>query len=615
MQMTAALLSVLTVLVFGVLAGLALVRSRLDHDRRPAQWLAASFGIIALIGLTGLVIPERTADSGDVALLVGKATIFVLALFPYCLYRFATTFRPAPRWIEILTAALTLLVCSWTLLLPDLPLPGAEQTSWFALYANVFICHWVIVSSAVGILLWRGGQGKPGLVRRRLRMLAAGAQLMAVALIGAGLAGSVHELAIVTQILGLASGLAFFAGYMPPPWLRLLWRRDAQSRLRHATAGIIHADSRREIAREVLPDLVQAVGGSAGVLVGHADDVRACWQMSEAEAEQWAQRARSMQDVQPSGNGRGRVMRFEHESGWLLVFTDTFTPFFGSDEDGLVRSILAIMNMGKQRMGQIENERESLRRLTELDRMKSDFVAMVAHDLRNPINVVKGFADLLREREDLTDSQRSQFLETIGDAADSLAKLVEDVQQVTRMDAGSFTYETKPLDALTLVERAAAEQRTVHPERKITVAADRGLPQVMGDPERLLQVIGNLVSNAIKFSSPDRPVAIEVRAGLDGESDFVRCSVTDQGMGIAPEDVPRLFQRFSRISPPDGRPKVAGTGLGLYISRQIVEALGGSINVESTPGSGSTFSFTMPVAVAPSTDHSAAEGKANGASA
>jgi signal transduction histidine kinase len=185
----------------------------------------------------------------------------------------------------------------------------------------------------------------------------------------------------------------------------------------------------------------------------------------------------------------------------------------------------------------------------------------------------------------------------ISDTTKSLASLVEDVLQVARIESGEFHVENAPFDIADLAERVRTEQTTANPEREIVVEVGAGTPtMVLGDRERVWQVLTNLVTNALKFSPPDKPVEIGI-ALASGQEGVVATAIRDHGMGIRPEDQERLFRKFSRISPPDGAPKVKGTGLGLFICKSIVEAIGGAIEVESAPGAGSIFRFTVPVAL------------------
>lgn len=246
----------------------------------------------------------------------------------------------------------------------------------------------------------------------------------------------------------------------------------------------------------------------------------------------------------------------------------------------------------------LEREKEVAERLRTLDELKNEFVAMVAHDLRSPMASITAAAKTLSAQFDrLSVDDREVLLDMIARSTTGLSGLVEDVLQVARIESGQFSYKRAPFDLVAVVERTATEVQ-FGIEGRIAIEAGTAphrLPLAFGDDERNWQVLTNLLSNAMKFSSPDSVVRVVVgRDPVDGS--LLRVDVTDEGAGIAEEDMPRLFQKFSRIRSSDARGKIKGTGLGLYICQQIVEAQGGRIWAVSRPGEGSTFSYTIPTA-------------------
>lgn len=246
----------------------------------------------------------------------------------------------------------------------------------------------------------------------------------------------------------------------------------------------------------------------------------------------------------------------------------------------------------------LEREKEVAERLRTLDELKNEFVAMVAHDLRSPMASITAAARTLSAQFDrLSVDDREVLLDMIARSTTGLSGLVEDVLQVARIESGQFSYQQTAFDLLEVVERTAAEvQFGIEGRISIEAASVVGArPTAWGDAERNWQVLTNLLSNAVKFSSQESVVRVVV--GPDGtDLAFLRVDVIDEGAGIAEEDMPRLFQKFSRIRSSDARGKIKGTGLGLYICQQIVEAQGGRIWAVSRPGEGSTFSFTIPTA-------------------
>lgn len=253
------------------------------------------------------------------------------------------------------------------------------------------------------------------------------------------------------------------------------------------------------------------------------------------------------------------------------------------DEIGAVLHVLALL----------DEERQASRRLRDLDRLRNDFVGMVAHDLRSPITVIAGIAECLERRWGvLDDEQKLEFVGSVARNIQRLTALVEDVLTVAHIQSGEFQLDLRPLDLGELLHRVVDEIGSSAPERAIVTDVSDHLPPVHGNVLRQRQVITNLVSNALKFSPPGQPVTVSALRH-DG---VVEVSVRDHGIGIAPDDLLRLFERFYRTE--EGRRHDhTGTGLGLYICKSLVESWGGTIRVDSNLGTGSTFTYTSPLAV------------------
>ena len=236
-------------------------------------------------------------------------------------------------------------------------------------------------------------------------------------------------------------------------------------------------------------------------------------------------------------------------------------------------------------------ERDAVDRLEKVDQMRTDFVSMVSHELRNPLATIRGFGQLLRDRpESLPGEQRVQAYDAIVRQVDRMAALVDNVLDVSRLESDSFTYAFISYDPNRLVAECVEEARASWPAHEIVLDGVGRVPTAMGDPDRLKQVVMNLLSNACRYSPEGNPVTVRTASG---DASF-KIDVADRGAGISQENLGNLFGRFARLRTPDTQ-KVRGTGLGLYISRRIVEAHGGRILVDSEVGRGSTFTLELPV--------------------
>jgi PAS domain S-box-containing protein len=225
----------------------------------------------------------------------------------------------------------------------------------------------------------------------------------------------------------------------------------------------------------------------------------------------------------------------------------------------------------------------------KMERLKDELVSTVSHELRTPLTSLLGFAELMLKREFPAEKQR-EFLRVIHRESMRLTTLINDFLDLQRIDAGRQTYNFSPSSLGALLAETASVFTMDGGNHTLQLTVPTGLPPVRLDPARIQQVVTNLLSNAIKFSPEGGTVTI----GAAAEDDKVKVWVTDQGIGIPPEAMPNLFTKFFRVDNDETR-KIGGTGLGLALIKEIVEAHGGHIWVESELGKGSTFSFTLPI--------------------
>ena len=231
-----------------------------------------------------------------------------------------------------------------------------------------------------------------------------------------------------------------------------------------------------------------------------------------------------------------------------------------------------------------------------LDRLKSDFVAVVSHEIRTPLTSVKGALELLSDNRYFKNTDQQGKLLAIAHAnAERLLLLINDILDFSKLESASLPMMIERQRLEPVVQQAAQNLRMLLEERriKLDLVLPDDLPDALLDAHRITQVVTNLLSNAIKFSPPGGEVLIE--ASANGE--VLRLSIRDRGDGIHAKDLPKLFRKFQQIDSGSTR-KVGGTGLGLVISKGIIEQHSGRIGVDSTPGEGSTFWFTLPIAKA-----------------
>jgi signal transduction histidine kinase len=235
-------------------------------------------------------------------------------------------------------------------------------------------------------------------------------------------------------------------------------------------------------------------------------------------------------------------------------------------------------------------------RLKELDRLKDGFISTVSHELRTPLTSIRSFAEIICDNPDISPEERNEFGTIIVKESERLTRLIDDILDIAKMEAGQIDWELRVIEPRAVIEQALiATSGPFHQEdRKIRLETEIApdLPTVQAEGDRLTQVIINLISNAVKFCDKEDGV-VRVTAERSANSLLVR--VADNGAGIAPEDHSKVFQRFQQVGNMlTNKPK--GTGLGLPICVEIIKYFGGEIGVESEAGAGATFWFRLPAA-------------------
>jgi signal transduction histidine kinase len=228
-----------------------------------------------------------------------------------------------------------------------------------------------------------------------------------------------------------------------------------------------------------------------------------------------------------------------------------------------------------------------------VERMKDDFVLTVSHELRTPVTVVKGFAEMLTEQRRTLDARQYEAAEVIAESASQLQNMINDLLDLARSDAGKLHIEPQPTPVRTLAQRIGRQMRPHFDERdqQLTVSVEKDIPDVEADPDRIGQVLANLLTNANKYA----PEGAQVRLDASQVGDEIEFKVSDNGPGLGEDELDHVFDRFWRAQSGETQ-AVGGTGLGLAIAKSLVELHGGAISANSVPGEGATFRFVLPIA-------------------
>lgn len=290
------------------------------------------------------------------------------------------------------------------------------------------------------------------------------------------------------------------------------------------------------------------------------------------------------------GEGFAIDYRIVRPDGTVRNLHSIGRPVF--DTEGRLIKLVGTSQDVTERSQLEEQLRAQYEQLLKLDQLKNNFVNSVTHELRTPLTSIMGYAEFLEDQiGGPTTSQQQAFVRQIQQGAKRLEYLLNDLLDFARIEAGTFSLRLAPANLSETVRKAIESLRPQADEMKLELAASMPASplKLEMDAQRIGQVLTNLISNAIKFS----PAGSTIKVSASRDAERIRCEVQDHGPGIASADMPRLFQRFSQLE--EGVRMGKGAGLGLSISKALVEAHGGAIGVESTPGMGSTFWFELPL--------------------
>jgi signal transduction histidine kinase len=237
-----------------------------------------------------------------------------------------------------------------------------------------------------------------------------------------------------------------------------------------------------------------------------------------------------------------------------------------------------------------ERQRRAMEELEKVNRAKSEFVSIVSHEFRTPLTGIQGFSEMMRD-EDLPMGEMKEYAADINKDAQRLNRMINEMLDLSRMEAGRMTVDREPADLNAIVRDVAARVRPNAPDHPISLELETALPELSGDRDRLTQVVGNLLSNAVKYS----PTGGRIVVTTAREAESVHLAVRDHGMGIPSEALDSIWEQYARVESPQMK-GIQGTGLGLPIVKQIVALHGGRVWAESEVGRGSVFHVLLPIA-------------------
>ena len=578
-------------LVF-VLLGVLTLRDFLLHRERSGGYLALAIGLLAVVSVIGLI--QRL--TGPLGAVVQDANIVIFLASGYALLLFRGTFirlSRRTRWLALggLAAAGILFI-----LVGQPGSSGARPNSLQAAATLLLVLAW---SACVGepiVRFWLASAHRPAVQRGRLRALSVGYAALVLILIFAGLTTSVSKqplVQLVTQVLALISAPLLYVSFAPPRILRREWMYPEEQAYRDAVRELLlFSPTRQTLAERALEWAIRFVGADAGFIADADGSVLAARGIDEGQADRLRLQlgAPDQNTMRPMPGPEPQTavvvpLPLSTGTGVLAVLSGPFTPFFGTDEVDRLAGYATNVVAGLDRAVLTE-------RIAALERTKTEFLNLASHELRGPITVIRGYLSMLEKGSlgEIPATARAA-LPVLTAKADEMNELVEQMIEAARLEEGRLELSTKRAD-LREVARLAVEmaQPFADSEHALVFESPEIEIPVTVDVDRIGTVVGNLISNAIKYSPAGGPVTCRVSV----DDHLGKVSVTDTGVGIPEDRIDRLFTRFGRIVTPETS-HIPGTGLGLYLSRELARLHGGDITATSVHGKGSTFVLAVPL--------------------
>ena len=560
--------------------------------------VAALFGVVGVNTLIG-----RLPDP-----VLGGALLLLLAQ-PLFTLRLADRLRQVARPVWI-AALLGFVVTGAPLLV--IPL---ERIGDLVIPAVVVF---VLIDLAAAWYLGRESRSRVGSARVRLAAAASASAAMALALGMLIFGADLPFASDVGRIVALAAATLYLLAFMPPAWVRKVWSAVATfeftDQLVDAPAGEPAAavwTRATELARRTTGASVAViVVGEPPRLLAAAGVRPALERMQPLSLSHLPRASDPSRPLTPADGELGALAtslgtphvsvlpmgRSDGEPGALLLFRAR-PSLFAADDHAIVSALIARGAVYAERSQALAEQAALAGRLAltvnaleQASQAKSDFLASMSHELRTPLSAIIGFSALMRD-EPLAGERRmvpDEWIEHVHRSGDHLLALINDVLDLTKIEAGRIELQREPFDLSGALAESVEGLRPLAERKHISVLVDAEAGTIEADRGRLRQIVYNLLSNAIKFTPDGGRICVEGR----WHGDEARIAVIDTGVGIAADDVDRIFLEFSQVG--DIKAREAGTGLGLALSRRLAEAHGGQISVTSEPGRGSRFEVRLP---------------------
>ena len=561
----------------------------------------------------------------DVPQALQPVPVLLLLAQPFFTLRLVGHLRSLPSWL-LPVAAAALVLSTVPILIVAVLSPGSPLLAPLAIgLIGVFGVTEIV---AAGFLAAEARR-RVGSGRIRMAVAAIATAGFAVAILAAGVASGITEneggSGVVTQVIALLSALAYVVAFLPPTWLRRLWQASASYRYGQEMIAAPASEDEAAIWARLVTAASEVAASDATVLVVADENepahiVAAAGPMADRIGAIKSTDFQSLKNIK--GNGavqrivpgqsdlidelaasidaryRSVVLFPVHASRTAgLVHLSRHASLFGADDSSLLAGLGFVAALLVERRAVFAEQERLAERLTATvtaleaaSQAKSDFLASMSHELRTPLTAIIGFSDLMRgePHEAESVSVPTEWVDHIHRSGQHLLGLINDVLDLAKVEAGRLDLSLERIDLASAVHESIAGLRPLADRKSIALYASIEPLPIDVDRGRLRQVLYNLLSNAIKFTPDGGRISVEA-SRVNGENAL---TVSDTGVGIAPEDQERVFEEFRQVG--DIAARQPGTGLGLALCRRLVEAHGGRIGLESTVGVGSRFTVYLP---------------------
>jgi signal transduction histidine kinase len=567
-----------------------------NRDKAQAR-LALSLCSLALVAALGR-LQALFGLSGRAGVAIGAITIVAFLASGYFVLLFRDAFLPLSRRVRQAASALFALAC--VVGLADLTVLSHAGRLLTTAAAVELILTWVVFTGEPIVRFWLASRNLPSVQKARMRALSFGFAGLIVILLFDVFGGSAVQsptAIIATQLIALAMVPVIYVSFAPPGLLRRIWRMREEAELREAIRDLlIFSPTRQELAEKATGWAKRLLGAEGAFVVDSEGTIVASAGIPRSDVIEIMAARKGVPEggIEEPLAGRGPAivtpLHLTEGTGYLGVTAGAFTPLFGSDEVNQLEGYASAVTAGLERVRVTE-------RLAAIEKNKTQFLNLASHELRGPLTVVRGYVSMLEGGllGDLNE-RGLKAVPVISNKVLEMNALIEQMIEAARLEDGALMLRPEAADLRNVVSAAVdAARPLIEDKYQIRLKCPDRPVRVRVDGERIKTIVSNLVGNAIKYSPEGGLVEIE----LVSRGGIAHVSVRDKGVGIAKEDLPILFTRFGRVSTPE-TDHLPGTGLGLYLGRQLARLHGGEITVDSDPGRGSTFTLHLPVSDATS---------------